>query len=246
MSATPLRSRVGRVSLLAALIALMLVFVGLAVWQVERRAWKHALIARVEQRVHAEPVDAPDANHFTAGDDAYRHVRVTGRFVAGQETFVRAATVLGSGYWLLVPLRRSDGAVVLINRGFVTGSDRSRLAAPPDETTITGLLRISEPRGTLIQDNHPEQDRWVSRDVQAIALRRGLQDVLPYFIDAEADPADAADGGVAAAARGVPVGGLTVVAFADNHLLYAVTWSALALLVAAAIVRVLRGARRGS
>jgi surfeit locus 1 family protein len=236
LSTASLRSRIGRAALIAALVALMLAFVGLAVWQVERRAWKHALIARVDQRVHAEPVEAPDAAHFTAADDEYRHVRVSGRFIAGKETFVRATTVLGSGYWLVVPLRRTDGTIVLINRGFVTSADRSRLAVPPDETTITGLLRASEPRGTLIRDNRPDEDRWVSRDVRAIALRRGLHDVAPYFVDADADPATAADGGV-------PVGGLTVVAFTDNHLLYAVTWSGLALLVAAAVVRVMRGGR---
>ncbi len=54
---------------------------------------------------------------------------------------------------------------------------------------------------------------------------------------------DADDGGLGAASLGVPVGGLTVVTFADNHLLYAVIWSLLALLSAAAMRRVLRDGR---
>ncbi len=48
---------------LAMLCGLMLLsiagFVALGIWQVERLSWKLDLIARVDQRVHAEPVPAP-------------------------------------------------------------------------------------------------------------------------------------------------------------------------------------------
>ncbi|WP_304439400.1 SURF1 family cytochrome oxidase biogenesis protein, partial [Acidovorax sp. SD340] len=37
-------------------IALFLGFIALGTWQVQRRAWKLALIERVDQRVHAAPV----------------------------------------------------------------------------------------------------------------------------------------------------------------------------------------------
>lgn len=242
-SAASTRATTGRVALLVLFSVLFCVFTGLAVWQVERRAWKHALIERVEQRVHRDAVDVPGPVRWpviTAADDAYRRVRATGRFVAGSETFVRAVTVLGSGYWLIAPLLLNDGAVILVNRGFVTSSDRSRVAATEGETTVTGLLRITEPGGSFIQRNDPAKDRWVSRDVQAIASARGLQRVAPFFIDAEGDPANAGDGGANAVARGVPVGGLTVIAFSDNHLLYAIIWSVLAVMNVLAAWRVLR------
>ena len=48
--------------LIALGICAALVFSGLValgLWQVERRAWKLDLIAKVEQRVHAPPVAAP-------------------------------------------------------------------------------------------------------------------------------------------------------------------------------------------
>ena len=47
--------------------------------------------------------------------------------------------------------------------------------------------------------------------------RRGGWGVAPYFLDADAAPN----------VGGYPVGGLTVVKFADNHLVYALTWFAL-------------------
>ena len=85
---------------------------------------------------------------------------------------------------------------------------------------MTGLLRLSEPGGGFLRSNDPRADRWYSRDVAAIAARRGLGTTVPYFIDA-----DAAD-----TVRSGPVGGLTVVRFPNNHLAYAITWFILALM----------------
>jgi len=175
-------------------------------------------------------------------DDEYRHVRATGRFLHDRETLVQATTELGSGYWVLTPLRMADGRSLLVNRGFVTPAQQKQRAArresgpaePAESVTVTGLLRMTEPRGALLRDNDPGADRWYSRDVQAIALARGLSDVAPYFVDADAG----------AAAPGGPVGGLTVIAFPNNHLVYALTWYGLALMIAGATWIVVRQERR--
>ncbi len=58
-------------------------------------------------------------------------------------------------------------------------------------STVTGLLRMTEPRGAFLRHNNPAANLWYSRDVQAIAAARGLSHVAPYFIDAEARPHDA-------------------------------------------------------
>ncbi len=44
---------------------------------------------------------------------------VSGHFIAGKETLVRAVTDLGGGYWVLAPFQADQGFVVLVNRGFV-------------------------------------------------------------------------------------------------------------------------------
>lgn len=234
----------------AALIAIVAVaallfsgLVALGTWQVQRMGWKHDLIARVDARVRAAPVEAParaDWPGMNAEADTYRHVRATGRFLYDSETLVQAVTELGAGYWVLTPLRRADGTTILVNRGFVP-TDRSAAAARapstiPGETTVTGLVRMTEPGGGFLRSNDPTAGRWYSRDVAAIAAARGLSDVAPYFVDADATPNPG----------GLPVGGLTVVAFHDNHLVYAITWYALALMVAGAAIYVVRDARRPS
>ena len=206
----------------------MAVLVALGVWQLERRVWKLDLISRVEQRVHAAPVSAPGPSSWpriNATDDAYRRVRVTGHFLAARETLVQAVTERGGGYWVVAPFRAMEGFTVLVNRGFVPADraeSESRAAQAPGETTLTGLLRVTEPGGAFLRHNDPAADRWYSRDVAAIAAARGNQKVAPYFIDADpsADPA------------ALPVGGLTIIAFPNNHLLYALTWFGLAAMLA--------------
>jgi surfeit locus 1 family protein len=56
----------------------------------------------------------------------------------------------------------------------------------------------------------------------------------PYFIDADGSPN----------AGGWPIGGLTVVAFPNNHLIYALTWFALALMLVGAAAYVAIDERR--
>ena len=212
----------------------------LGVWQLERRVWKLALIERAETRVHAAPVTAPGPDAWpqvTADRDEYLRVRLSGHFLNDRETPVRASTELGSGYWILTPFRTDQGFIVLVNRGFVPPERRDPATRPETavsgETSVIGLLRMTEPGGGFLRQNVPAEDRWYSRDVAAIAARRGLTDAAPYFIDAEAGSQP----------DRWPRGGLTRLAFPNNHLVYALTWFGMALGLCAGMVALLREER---
>ncbi|MCD2316559.1 SURF1 family protein [Sphingomonas sp. IC-11] len=228
-------------------LTLAALFTALGFWQVERRAWKLDLIEKVETRVHAAPSPLPPPSQW-GGDLAYRRVRITGRFLHDRETLVQAVTVHGAGWWVLTPMRLSDPEpafrratghpLILVNRGFVPNERRdpaSRSAAQlAGRVTITGLLRTSEPGGAFLRSNDPAADRWFSRDVAAIARARDLGPIVPFFIDADST----------ANPGGFPIGGLTVIAFRNNHLSYAITWFALALLSVGGSVMVMRSGRK--
>jgi surfeit locus 1 family protein len=233
------RSRHRKRWALAALsLVAMLMFLSLGLWQVERRAWKLALIAAVDARVQAPPRPAPGPNAWRDLDakrDAYRHVTVRGHFLNDRETRVQALTEDGAGFWVLTPLRSDAGFVVLVNRGFVSPEqgEAATHRLIDGVVRVTGLLRMTEPRGSMLRSNQPLQGRWFSRDVAAIARARGLPVVAPYFIDADAsaDP------------HQWPRGGLTVISFPNNHLTYSVTWFALAMLSLTGLVVTLRSQR---
>ncbi len=210
-------------------LAAFALLIALGIWQIERRAWKLALIDRVEQRVHAPAQPIPSSASWpavSAANDEYRHVSLKGRFLHDRETLVQAVTEGGPGFWVLTPLQRDDGTQVLINRGFVPSERRDastrRDGNPDGQVEITGLLRISEPKGGFLRNNVPQHNRWYSRDVAAIATARDLHEVAPFFVDADARSQSA----------GGPIGGLTVISFPNNHLIYALTWFALAFMLA--------------
>jgi surfeit locus 1 family protein len=227
--------------LLLVLLGLLgvLVFVGLGIWQLERRVWKLDLIARVDQRIHAPVVEAPGPaswSGMTATGYEYSHVRLAGHFLSGANTLVQAVTELGGGYWVLTPMQTDRGFVVLVNRGFIPQERKTEFERENGDfaspAVIDGLLRISEPVGGFLRNNDAAGNRWYSRDVAAIAAARGLtKDVAPYFVDAEAS-------------GDWPRGGLTVVTFRNSHLAYALTWFTLAAMLAAALAAPMIGVRR--
>jgi surfeit locus 1 family protein len=245
-------SRGTRIALAAAAAFFFCAFAFLGSWQVKRLQWKEDLIARVDARVHAEPVPAPRAADWprvAVDTHEYLRVKVRGTFLYDYTTRVQTTTALGIGFWLMTPLCTEDG-IVFVNRGFVPmQSGDLKLPAPPKAgadpcaaggtpVEIAGLLRFPEPKGRILRENDPANDRWYTRDIGPMALARGMPQAAPFFIDApkgQEYPRTADEN---------PTGGLTVIAFPNNHLVYALTWFGLAAMVAGGYYLVLRHDRR--
>lgn len=237
-------------------IALFLGFVALGTWQVQRRAWKLALIERVDQRVHASPVAFPPESQWqsiNAADHEYLPVVLRGTFDDGKTVFTQAVTELGAGFWMITALRQDDGTHVLVNRGFVPAEQQARwkewqkaaaLPKPgnPGIAKVQGLVRMSEPHGGFLRSNDPAGGRWYSRDVAAIAGALQLDRTAPVFIDAGLP--EQRPGQALAPADTWPRPGMTIIRFHNSHLVYALTWYGLALMVAGAGWYVARYERR--
>jgi surfeit locus 1 family protein len=207
------------VALLVAAGIVFLVLMGLGIWQVQRLGWKTDLITRVDARVAADPMLAPpptDWRGLTAENAEYRKVSVRGEYRPDSDVLIQAVTEQGAGFWVMTPFVTRDDWTVLVNRGFVAADRRDVRPLQQGLQSVTGLLRLSQPDGAFLRANDPDAGRWYSRDTQAIAASLGLSNVAPYFIDADRT------------GDGQPVGGLTVIAFRNPHLTYALTWFAMA------------------
>ena len=190
-----------RVAVAAAGAGLFAGFIALGVWQVERRAWKLDLIARVDARVHAAPVAAPGPAHWAAvnaADDEYRHVR------ADRPLPARPRDAGAGGHRARRRLLGADAAAHG-RRQHRAGQSRLRCrrdgarplprAGSGRSPRVTGLLRMTEPRRRAsCAATIPAPTAGIRATSQAIAAARGLRDVAPYFIDADATPAPARAG----------------------------------------------------
>ena len=203
------------------------VLVGLGTWQVQRLAWKEALLATIDERIHADPLPLDEvASRYP--EIEYVPVTATGRFDHAAERHVFTTWEGESGYDVFTPLLLGENRAVFVNRGFVP-FDRKDPATRADgqvggEVTVTGLARrgLAEKPSWVVPDNDPAKNVFYWKDVRAMRETSGLDpaiDVLPFVVDA----GDAANPG------GLPVGGTTLIDLPNNHLQYAVTWYGLAL-----------------
>lgn len=263
-----LRSSALRKILAVCAAVAVLLLLALGTWQVFRLRWKLDLMEKVDTRVHAKPVAVPEPARWaqvTASIDEYRHVTLTGVYLPEYTTRVQATTDLGSGYWLLTPLcvqygHTQSSHIVIINRGYIGQEAAKRLpssatfsaatsagkavcatVAGRPAVTINGLLRMPETGRAFLRHNDPANHRWYARDVAAIARARGFDAamVAPFFVDTDKGQEPPAED---EALR--PVGGLTVISFTNNHLVYALTWYALAVMAAGAFIWVARDDKR--
>lgn len=227
-------------------LAALATLLSLGTWQMQRLAWKEGLVARISARAHgpAEPLPPESAwKTFDAEAEEYRRVRLSGRYDFARQTLVHAngpgaGGEVRPGYVVITPMTLPDGAVVLVNRGFIPMEMRGALAQTdarsPAGATVTGLLRASQKHDPFVPANDPAREEWFTRDIGEIAAARGLRRVAPFIVDADAAPGY----------REGPRGGLTVLSFPNRHLEYAMTWFGLALaLVAVYVAWVWRWAR---
>jgi cytochrome oxidase assembly protein ShyY1 len=235
--------------------AMVALLVALGVWQLQRRAEKHELIARLEQRLAAPPAPLPQPSQWgalTPGADEFRRVSFSASYASRPDAMVYSsgsavrADVSGSGTWAFVPARLPTGETVVINAGFVpnTMQDRARQdrAVAPlisnEAVRLTGYIRFPEHGDALTAPENLAKRLWFVRDHLAMARALGWGEgggaVAPFYIDLEQ----------AVPASGIPKPGPLDVHLKDDHLQYAITWFGLAGAVVIAFAVWLRAQRR--
>jgi surfeit locus 1 family protein len=236
-------------------LVMVALFVGLGVWQLQRRAEKHALIAALTGRLAAPPGALPSASQWSAltpDRDEFRRVSFAATYDSSADAMVYSSgsavreDISGPGTWAFVPARLPGGETVVINAGFVqnTMQDRAqqdRAVAPlitHQPVTLTGYIRFPETAGTLTPAENPAKRLWFTRDhlamARALGWGEGGKPVAPFYIDLE-QPVPAS---------GIPKPGPLDVHLKDDHLQYAITWFGLAGAVVVAFGVWLRGQRR--
>jgi surfeit locus 1 family protein len=210
------------------------VLLSLGLWQLDRKAWKEGLIATLEQRLSAPPVALPLPSawpRLRAAADEFLRVAVMAELLNDREALVYTSGsslregISGPGYWVFTPARLADGALVMVNRGFVPDGKRDPAARPDGEVAgpinMVGVLRWPEQPGLFTPAGDPTRNIWFSRDSDAIAAAKGVS-VAPFYLEQESpDPPG-----------GLPRTGRLHPTLPNNHFGYALTWLGLACVLA--------------
>jgi surfeit locus 1 family protein len=213
------------------LIALptFLVLLGLGLWQLDRLAWKQTLIDEIQARITAPPMALP----ADLGDPAleFRRVDLVGHFLHERELYLPGKTYKGTyGQWVATPFVLGDGRTVIVNRGWVPEkyykpeSRAEGLLA--GEVTVQGIVRLPGWQGwdSARPDNVPAANVWYYFDLPAMAQAAGLENpVTEVYVEALGDESTGL----------LPIGLDRRVELPNDHLQYAITWFALAVVLLA-------------
>ena len=234
----------GRLLLFCTTVA-VLIMLALGTWQVQRLQWKNNLIEQRKDALKSNPVTLADieAGIEHGFDVDWLKTRATGHFRHDQERHVYHLRKGKIGWRVITPFVIPGSMVVMVDRGFVHDAKKDANTRPGSQTvgatvddliTITGYARLDTgSAGPFTPDNEPDANRWYSIDL--IAMAGTMPDnlgfvepdqyaaLIPVFIQLEPDSAPKQGA--------LPIVDPVDVKLTNNHLQYAITWYALAVVL---------------
>lgn len=187
------------------------ILISLGIWQVNRLAWKEAILARIEARIADAPVALPATPDPEA--DRYLPVTATGRFTGEHLDVLVSRKQIGPGIRVIEVFETQDNRRILIDRGFLPDDARSapRTSGP---ATVEGNLHWPEETDSFTPPPDPKTGLWFARDVAAMAQALNTE---PTLIVAR-KPTGGAIEPMPVDTSGIP----------NDHMNYAITWFSLA------------------
>jgi len=188
----------------------LIILLALGIWQVQRLAWKNALIEKISISVSRSPITiVPDK--IDSGSQ-YLAVRANGEFLTEELHVLHSLKPYGPGFKIIKPFKLKSNEIILVDLGFVEEKNKSQERIIIN-STITG--NIFFPNETDFFTPEPNFDRniWFSRNLKAIA---NYLETIPILLVLSTS--------VDEAVIATPLkSNLT-----NNHLQYAITWFSMA------------------
>lgn len=215
--------------LIAAIIGFA-ILAGLGAWQLQRLSTKQDQIRRMDERRVQSPVSLAEAVDLaeTTGDVDYLPIAVRGRFAQDKEILMLTTFEGSPGWRVITPFVSDKGTVVLVDRGVIPDKLRDAL----DSRIVTGDQEIAgyalwhrAGQGLFDPENDVTGNKWFWWDVPAmladVSIGEGLK-TATFILHLDPKPED----------RSFPRPVAPGDSLRNNHLQYAITWFALALVLA--------------
>jgi surfeit locus 1 family protein len=195
--------------------------IGLGVWQLHRLKWKEGILAVIHQAQISAPIPLP------AHPTPFEKVSIAGSWIPakaalyGDEVHDSPDGPVPGGE-LIMPLRRPNGQVVLVDLGWVPQQHPVPLAEPPGPTEAVGYVHAPIAPGWFTGTDDPRHGLYYTLDPQKIGTGMGLQ-VAPYILIAM--------GKLPPPGSMAPQPAQSLPTPPNNHYEYALTWFGFALVL---------------
>jgi surfeit locus 1 family protein len=189
------------------------VLIGLGLWQMQRLAWKEAILTQIAARIAAPPVELPATPD--PQDDRYLPVTVRGQFTGPALEVLVSRKQVGAGVRVIAAFRTDAGRLLMVDRGFVAQEARGGLPAPSvAPLTVVGNLHWPDEVDSYTPAPDAATGLWFARDVPAMAQALDTEAVLIVARESTADGIEP-----------LPVDGSSI---PNDHFGYAMQWFSLA------------------
>ncbi|TBX29300.1 SURF1 family protein [Nioella sediminis] len=186
----------------------------LGFWQVDRLAWKQALLADIDARIVAAPVDLPETP--TEERDQFLPVAVSGMIGEGEITILASLRNAGPVFRIIRDFETEDGRRILIDMGFVRETERETPREGNVPADLVGNLHWPDEIGNQTPAPDLQAGIWFARDIPAMAEALNTEPVLLVLRDPPQTD------------LGVTPFPVDSGAIPNDHLSYAITWFLLA------------------
>lgn len=189
----------------------MAILISLGLWQVRRMDWKRDLLAMIDARIAAPPIDLSILPAPDPVTDRYRAVSVSGTTTGEDLLFLTGKKGVGAGYEVIAAFETAQGRRVMVDLGFIPESLRDT-PRPGAAMHITGNLVWPDEQDSYTPAPDKGLRLWFARDVASMSLFLQTEPVLVVARTAQ---------GSGAAIVPVPV---NTSGIPNNHRQYASTW----------------------
>lgn len=215
---------------------LLAAFVWAGFWQIGRLADAKDRNAVIDDRSNRAAISVSVVADLPPDEVNFRPVSDSGRYLDEELIRVANRSLDGvAGDWVVALFETDDGALVLVNRGFIRRDDVA--ADPLDPVSLSGWLRDTEVKeGAFGATDTGTGERVPRLDVEKLAERFGLV-VAPAWVQLAPSPSPA---GVSGNQTVLPEALALPPLSNGSHLSYAVQWFTFTVLGFGAYLLVLR------
>lgn len=190
------------------------ILLALGFWQLDRRAWKEAMLARITAQIGGVPGPLPAAG----GDPAalkYMPVELAGATTGPEILVLSGQKGIGAGFQVIAAFETGDGRRILLDRGFLPEAGR-RAPRPAVPLIVTGNLHWPAESDSYTPAPDLNAGLWFARDVPAMAAHLGTEPMLVVAARVAGD------------LQGISPQPVAITGIPNDHLNYAITWFSLA------------------